>query len=68
MPPAWAGGRCQTQPGYAGMNARQILFKARLGKPALDQPRLLFSQHIGRHVEIPSVSEPFEAQPGEGEE
>ena len=34
---------------------RTIEFKARLGKPALDQPRLPLgmSQHFGRHIPIP---------------
>jgi hypothetical protein len=45
---------------------RKIEFKARLGKPALDQPRLPFSQHIGRHFPIP-VGMKVEGKPEEGE-
>jgi hypothetical protein len=33
---------------------RKIEFKARLGKAALDQPPLPFSQHLGRHILIPA--------------
>jgi hypothetical protein len=37
---------------------RQIELKAKLGKPTLDQARLLlgFGRHFGRQVEIPTPS------------
>jgi len=34
MPPAWAGARCQTQPGYAGMNASGNTIKRAPSPPA----------------------------------
>jgi hypothetical protein len=48
---------------------RKIEFKAKLGKPALDQPRLPLgmSQHFGRHIAIPQ-SHPIEVKAEEGEQ
>jgi hypothetical protein len=48
---------------------RKIEFKAKLGKPALDQPRLPIgqSQHFGRHISIPEGMK-AEVKSGEGSE
>ena len=47
---------------------RKIEFKARLGKPALDQPRLPLgiNRHLGQHFPIP-VGMKVEVKPEEGE-
>jgi hypothetical protein len=50
---------------------RAIEFKARLGKPALDQPRLPLgiNRHLGEHVPIPTrdqFARGGETAPGEG--
>jgi hypothetical protein len=47
---------------------RAIEFKAKLSKPALDQPRLPLglSQHFGRHFPIPEGMK-AEVKAGEGE-
>ena len=47
---------------------RKIEFKAKLGKPALDQPRLPLgiNRHLGQHFPIP-VGMKVEVKPEEGE-